>query len=388
MDPKTLAKELDTETVSIRLAQQIKSTKKKIVSGATVARGITPIAPDTAEYFYMTNALVKRGVEQTAGAIMRNGFEVICASDKDAEIVETFRSVNRLDDRMLNITRNTAIYGNAYFELYDSDLGVRIEELPPAEIDFRRDEEEKILYKKDGTIDGYVQRRLNEDIASWNADLITHFRFNTIGAADLGISMLQPVSFPATEFGLIRANNADSFIRSLNVVHVTVEGATPEDLEEVSYNLSQQFTAESAYITSDRYKIQNAGNVGNQVDPSVFLEPNIAEIAAAFNMPIELISATTRLKGDDFEPRYAEWLESIRVKQSVLSKTLEEQVFNRITDEPCEVIFNSPRVLDANTLIKNVGFAVQSKAITEEQAQDILQRAQVFGVGMNEGDRN
>lgn len=378
-DEKITPKEEEHVVGEISLARQISGTKQK-APGAQLTRKISLLNADTCEYLVLSNALIGRGIEQTSTAIVRNGFEVITETEKDANSVKMFRENSRFDDKLLNIVRNTVTYGNGYFELYDDDkLGVMCAELPPGEMDFLRDNQGNINYDKNGNPEGYVQKRGGKEVASWKSDLIAHCKFMTLGTSDLGISMLQSLVYPSTEYGMIRANSAESFIRSLNVVQIQIDGATPEDIEEVSYQLADNFSAETVYVTSKRYDMNSVSNVGNNVKITDFIEPSIAEIAAGFLMPIELLAATQYHKGDDFQPRYLEWLASIKSKQNTLARMLEKEVFGKFLDNPCKVKFNNPEAMDTNVLIGNIGFAVQSGAISEAQAQEILNRNQVFG---------
>jgi len=366
-----------TET---RLGAQISIPKKnKGSSGATFTKSVSLLKPETLEYLYFTNGYIFRGTEQTAAAIVRNGYEIIASNATDQKICDEFVKRNRLDSRLLNVCRNTALFGNSYWELYDSDDGIRIAELPPSEIVFKKDTMGYIIYNPDtGHPIGYQQTRQSATLAEWDSDLIVHFKFLELGASDIGISMIQSAVFACTEFGIIRQNVADSFIRSLNVAHVAIEGGTALDIEEASDRLSRQFTAESVYVTSERYSMSNLSNVGNNVVPANFIEPTISEIAAAFSIPVELIASTSTFTLTDFETRYAEWLEIIKEKQRLIAETLEVQVFGRFIAAPVTVKFNSPNPTDVNNLMKNLGFAVQSQAITAEQSQKILEKVDVF----------
>jgi hypothetical protein len=363
-----------------RLGAQITMPKKAAgSSGVQLTKSVSILKPETLEYLYFTNGYIFRGIEQTAAAIVRNGYEITAANARDQKICDDFIRINRLDSRLLNAARNTALFGNAYWELYDSDDGIRIAELPPSEVGFKKDMSGYIIYDDaTGLPIGYDQIRQNENLASWDTDLIVHFKFLELGASDIGIPIIQSAVFACTEFGIIRQNIADSFIRALNVAHVSVDGATPDDLEEVSDRLSKQFTAESVYVTSERYKMSNLSNVGNNVTPANFIEPTVSEIAAAFSIPIELIASTATFTLSDFGTRYLEWLEIIKEKQRLIAETLETQVFGRFLEEPVNVKFNAPNPMDINNLMKNLGFAVQSEAITQEQSQKILQKAEVF----------
>ncbi|MDD3039558.1 hypothetical protein [Bacteroides sp.] len=368
---------LSTYTAS--LGKQITMpNKSKLAAGAPLTKSVKLLKPDTLEYLYLTNGYIFRGIEQTAAAVVRNGYEVTASNAKDQKVCDEFIRINRLDSRLLNAARNTALFGNGYWEMYDSDDGPRVAELPPAEVDFKRDMNGYILYTADGIPIGYEQKRNNEQLAEWDTNFIAHFKFLELGASDIGISLIQPAVYSCTEYGIIRQNIADSFIRALNVAHIAVEGATPEDLEEVANRMGAQFTAESVYVTSERYKMTNVSNVGNNVDPARFVEPPISEIAAAFSIPVELIASTSTFNLSDFETRYAEWLETIKEKQRLMAEVLETQVFATFLDAPVDVKFNAPNPMDINNLMKNLGFAVQSQAITEAQSQKILEKADVF----------
>jgi hypothetical protein len=183
---------------------------------------------------------------------------------------------------------------------------------------------------------------------------------------------------PATQAGLIRSTSAEAFSRSLNVMHVSIDGASADDILLVSDELSQNFTSESAYVTSERYNIKSLGNATSSINVASYLEPNIAEIAAAYSMPIELVSATATFRIDDFEPRYNEWLQSLKVKQKIVADVFEKQIFPTFCEGKVTMKFNDPEPLSKSTLLNNIGFATQSDVFTPEIAKNALIQSEVF----------
>jgi hypothetical protein len=347
----------------VYLADQITSGKRKGTPGVETTASVTTISSDTAEYIYLTNAYAKRGITLTTNAILRNGYEVI--------------------------TENTLIHGMQLIELFmgSDDAGVLTSLVPPKEADYKKDVAGNILYTSDGDIEGYTQTRQGKVIAEWDSDTIANMRFETISGAETGISILQPAIYPVTEYGIIRGNIADSFIRGLPVTQIIVTNGTSEDMAEISGQLARQFTAESVYVTSDRFQMSNiSSSVSSVVDIANFIEPALSDIAACFSMPVEMLTNTKNIGLDSnvFEIIYSEWLQTIREKQITLAYILETEVYDRVTAEPVQVKFNSPQHMNNNILIKNIGFAVQSNAITEEQAQKILNKAQVFGIEIDD----
>lgn len=371
----------------VYLAEQITSGTRKGTPGVETTSSVTTISSDTAEFIFLTNAYAKRGITLTANAILRNSYEVITENTSDKEVVELFRK--DFDDKLTEICTNTLMHGMQLIELFmgEDEEGVLTALVPPKEADFKKDTAGNILYTDDGLIEGYNQTRQGTVIAEWESDTIANMRFETISGAETGISILQPAIYPVTEFGVIRGNIADSFIRGLPVTQIVVTNGTSEDMAEISGQLARQFTAESVYVTSDRFDMKNiAAGVSSVMDVANFIEPTLADISACFNMPVELLANTKSigLDSDVFIRVYEEWIQTIRAKQVVLAHILETEVYDRVTAEPVTVKFNSPQQMDSLTLIKNVGFAVQSHAITEKQAQNILSKAQVFGVDIGE----
>lgn len=364
-----------------KVALAVKPLKKpRSVAGAAQSTDLKPVDAKTVEFLVFSNAYVRRGVEKTANAIVRNGYNITPSNSGDKELIEQLASTNALTQLIVNITRNTCIYGNGYVEMaQDKNLGPIISLLPPPEIDYLRDENNKIIYK-DNKPKGYVQKRNNENVATWSPEQIGHLRFLEYGALDLGVSMLQPLVQPCTEYGLTRANLADGFIRSLNVVHVKATGATQEELDDISVDMSRQFTAETAYVTSDRIAMDVINANSSPVHPSEYMEPAIGEIAAAFDMPIELIAPTINFKLDDFDKRNAEWLETIKDRQNAVATLFEQQIFPAFTDEPVNMDFNSPMTVNISDLVTSIGFAVQSQAMTPERAQEIIDKHPAFKV--------
>lgn len=368
-----------TELTTAALA--VKTLKKtRAQTGSAASTDITRISPKDAEFLVYSNSYVRRGLEKTAGAVVRNGYNIIPSNSGDEEMLAQLVSNSKMTQAIKNAVRSAGLYGDAYAEMADiPKLGPIMQILPTPEIDFKRDESQKVIYK-DGKPAGYTQMRNNEVLAEWTPDQIAHLRFIEYGGVDAGISMLQSLIAPCTEYGLARSNLADAFIRSLNVVHVTADGATREELEEISGDMQKQFTAETAYVTSERMKMDMINANGTPIVPSEFLEPTIGEIAAAFDMPIELIAPTKIFKLDDFDRRNNEWLETIKLMQDIVADMFETQIFPVFTDDPVEMEFNSPMSINISDLITSIGFAVQSQAMTPEQAQKIINEHPAFKI--------
>jgi hypothetical protein len=372
-------------SIEIELAAKAISGSRKGKPGRQYSGTASLIDIDTAEFYYLTNAYVARGVDTEAAAIIRNGISIKSDNASDQKIIELITQVNDFVQIINTICRNVLLYGVQFVELYDDPefKCIRFELLPPNEMDYLRDTSQKILYDKTtGEPQGYKQKREGVDINIWKGDeakRIVEFKYKTLGACIEGIPGIQNLVYPAQEYGYTRGSIADSFIRSLPIGHITVDGGTEEDIGEVTAAIGQKFTARTNYVTSERFKIE-AKSPSNAIDVFRFTEPTIAEIAACFHMPVEMIAATEYLKDQDFVKRYAEWIEYIKMKQQIVASILERKVFNKLGfTNPVKVRFNSPATPDTNDLIKNVGFAVQSNAITPEMALEILAKNQVFG---------
>jgi len=95
-------------------------------------------------------------------------------------------------------------------------------------------------------------------------------------------------------------------------------------------------------------------------------------------MPIELIAPTINFKLDDFDKRNAEWLETIKDRQNAVATLFEQQIFPAFTDDPVKMDFNSPMTVNISDLVTSIGFAVQSRAMTPERAQEIIDKHPAF----------
>lgn len=364
-----------------KVALAVKPLKKPRAAAGTVSStDLKPITAKDAEFLVYSNSYVRRGVRKTANAVMRNGYSITPELSGDKELIEQLAAASNLTLLIRKMVVDTCIYGKSFVEMaVDKNLGNIIKLLPPSEIDYIRDESNQIIYK-DGHPKGYVQKRNNENVAEWSYDQIAELRFIEIGGVDIGISMLQPLVQPCTEYGLTRANLADGFIRSLNVVHVKATGATQEELDDISVDMSRQFTAETAYVTSDRIAMDVINANSSPVHPSEYMEPTIGEIAAAFDMPIELIAPTINFKLADFDKRNAEWLETIKDLQTDIASLFEQRIFPAFTENPIKMEFNSPMTISISELVTAIGFAVQSNAMTAEVAQKIINEHPAFKI--------
>lgn len=357
---------------------------KKEVPGRKYSGVADILAIDTAEYLYLTNSYITRGTNTNAAAVMRNGLELVPLNVSDQKALDLILQYNDIDLLVYDIAKNCELYGVQFVELYqDSEAAtVRFELLPTVEMDYLRDSAQNVIYdKKAGRPKGYVQKRDGITIAEWNgkdALRIAEFKYNTLGGCITGIPGIQSALYPASEYGYIRNSIADSFIRSLPVAHVKVEGATPDDIEEVTAAVNDKFTSRTTYVTSERFTIENTAP-SNDIDVFKFIEPTIAEIAACFCMPVEMLAGTQYLKSNDFVALVQEWVEHIKVKQKKIASVFEHQVFSILFTDPIKVRFNNPTTITTTELINNVGFAVQSGALTPELALEILAKNQVFG---------
>lgn len=365
------------DAVTMRLAEMINGTKRQGTPGGSLSTVTPYLTPSTAEYFYLNSGHIHRAINTRVNGLLRNGFVVNAENSGDQSDLDEMIQAIPFDSIVSNWTRNAEIYGNSYLEPYDGKDGIEIVEIPPSEMEYQKDTAGKILYK-DGFPQGFVQKRDGADIATWDLEEIAHLKFIAIGGSDVGISSIQAAVSPATQAGLIRSKSAEAFSRALNVIQVSIDTGSADDILEVSDALSDDFTSQSAYVTNERYTIKSVGNASSAIDVSKYIEPNIAEIAAAFDMPIEMVSATATLRIDEFAARYTEWLQSLRMRQQVLADTLEKQIFERIVENPVKVIFNDPAPLNTNEFIKAIGFAKQAEALTTEQVAKALVSKHVF----------
>jgi hypothetical protein len=367
----------------VALGSKTLTGKKKELPGRKYSGSVDILVTDDAEYLYLTNSYIARGVNTNASAVMRNGLEII-PQPGDQKQLDLILEANDIDLLVYDIAKNCELYGVQFIEIFiDPTIKVpRFELLPASEMDYLRDSSQNVMYdSKTGRPAGYIQKRNGNEVARWegkDALRIAEFKYNTLGGVITGIPSIQSAVYSASEYGYVRNSIADSFIRSLPVAHIQVDGATPEDIEEVTAAVNDRFTARTTYVTSERFTMNNS-SPKNDIDVFKFIEPSLAEIAACFNMPIELLASTQYLKSTDFAERYQEWIEHIRVKQKKIASVLKHQVFSVLFDESVTVRFNSPVTVTTAELIKTVGFAVQSNAITQDQAMEILVKNQVFG---------
>lgn len=355
----------------VRLADQIKGSRK---TQTPVVKGLERLTYENAWYLCRTNSYIKRGVDITAGAITRNGIEFDCATKRDEKVVDEFIRRSLFYDKLDTTVENTVRHGWQVWELYDTKSGPDFALMPIPETTFIMNAASEVEYdSKTGMPKGFVQKRNGKEIAKVEMSRAAHFKFAQENSADLGISMLEAAIYPAKEFGFIRDNIAESYIRCLPVVHMTVEGGTVDDITEVSASLQGQFTAETVYVTSERYKIEPKSTTAYNIQMFNFTEPAIADIAAAFNVPIEMIAATKNLKTDDFAERYIEWVAHIKGLQHKIERVLERDVFDLLTSKPVDVRFNSPEAIPVDVLLQQIGFATQSGAISEEDARQLVE---------------
>ncbi len=376
----------------VSLSEQKLTGTRKNLPGRKYNGTIDFLIPDNAEYFYLTNSYVARGIDTEAEAIVRNGWSVTANNTADQDAVDLILNSTNFITLIKDLDVYANLYGQSMLEMYgDRTLQTtKFDILPPTEMDYLRTMDQSISFDKNGDPEGYVQKRNGQEIARWtgnDAKRIIVFKFRTLGGYYVGIPGIQALLYPATEYGNIRSSIADSFIRSLPVSHVIAKDASKDQIDGVATDVGDKFTARTVYVTDERFEIKNVGTT-NDIDVFKFIEPTLSEIAACFHMPIEMLAATEFLKGDDFLDRYGEWIEHIKMKQQIIASIFEHKVFNVLFPDGCVVKFNSPVSNDVNDLIKNVGFAVQSNAITSEQAFEILNRNQVFGTFSTDTNKN
>lgn len=356
-----------------RLSDEIKGGRRSKPKGKPFSR----LSFDNAWFLYLSNGFIRRGVNQTYNAIFRNGYEIIASSKTDQRKIDEFMLRTRMRQRLKRTAFNTILVGYQCWELYNDKKGVSFDLIPPEETDFQRDSQKLVLFDDSGNPKGYVQKRDGKEIATLDAKVVPHFRFDYLNNADLGISMLQATTQPATEYGFIRKNISDAFIRSLPVMHMVIEDGTPEDIEEVANSLAEQFTAETVYVTSERYSL-NPKSAHVNIDIFNYTEPLIADIAACFNMPIELIGGTRYLNTDDFPARYIEWTETIKDLQENIAMVLEYDVFPYLVSKPVKVKFKNPAAISPEALLAQVGFATQSEVIDPKTASKIVESQNII----------
>ena len=342
------------------------------------------LTSDNAEYLYLTNSYVARGLDTESEALIRNGWSVTPNNPADQEAIDLMLKSNNFAILIQDINRYIGLYGQPMMEMFDDKKlkTYRFELLPTTEMDYQRDTSQNIIFDENGEPVGFVQKRNGQEIAKWSgndAKRIVVFKYRSLSGYYVGIPGIQTLLWSASEYGNIRSSIADSFVRSLPVSHVIATDASEEQVESISAAVGDKFTARTTYVTDERINMKNVGTSHDNIDVFKFVEPTLSEIAACFHMPIEMLAATEYLRGDDFLDRYGEWIEHIKMKQQILASIFERKVFNVLFPDGVTVKFNSPLSSDASDLIKTVGYAVQSNALTPEQALDILNRNQVFG---------
>jgi len=357
----------------------IKGLKRKIKPANDQPHESYRISYNDALFLYHNYSFVKRGVDKDSNAIVRNGFEVIGQSSRDQKIIDKFNRRNSMRERVKRAAKNSNLHGFKCMQLYDADDGIRLAEIPVPETDFLRDQQGDIVYKN-GRPKAYVQERDSQTIAKIEPDYIVHFAFDRMNDADLGQSMIQSVVSPMIEYGFVRKNIGESYIRSLPVAHMKITDGTEEDVSEVVDGLQEQFNAESSYVTSDRFEMNLLSSTAYNIQLANFTEPLISDVAAAFGMPVELIAPTSTLDDDKFDTRYVEWLEDVKRKQRDFEEIMEEQIYNKITSKDVDVRFRNPMAIKPQDLLKNIGFATQSDAITSEKAQQIVENNRIFDI--------
>lgn len=382
----------DIADLVVELSEQKLSGTKKNTPGRKYNGTADFLTADNAEYLYLTNSYVARGIDTESEAIIRNGWSVTANNSADQEVIDLILKSNNCATLNKDINAYIELYGQPMMEMYaDRKLQTtRFDLLPVTEMDYLRNASQEILFDQYGEPQGFTQKRNGQTIAEWkgnDARRIIVFKYRTISGIYTGIPGIQTLLYPAVEYGNIRASIADSFIRSLPVGHFTATDASEEQLSSISDMVSDKFTARTVYVTDERLNIKNIG-VTNDIDVFKFIEPTLSDIAACFHMPIEMLGATEFLKGDDFLDRYSEWIEHIKMKQQVIASIWERKVFNVLFEDGVTVKFNSPASIKASELITNVSYAVQSNAITSEQAFDILNRNQIFGSYSNDVNNN
>jgi hypothetical protein len=389
--PLTNARPLSFGAIEVnRPVKLAKATgTKKTTPGRKYNGTASFLTKDNAEYLYLTNSYISRGLDTEAEAIVRNGYSISPNKTSDQKMIDDILKTNNLDLLIRDIDVYIGLYGQPMMERFiDKETNIwKFELLPPTEMDYLRDKSNNVLYDKTtGRPQGYVQKRDGKEIATWSGDdakRITVFKNRTLGGYIEGIPGIQSILYSATEYGFIRASISDSFIRSLPVCQIIAEGASPEDISEVMAAVGTKFTSRTFYVTSERFQMNNTAP-SNDIDVFKFIEPTLSEIAACFHMPIEMLAATQYLKSDDFNDRYTEWLEHIKMRQRLIASIFEREVFNQIFPDGVTFKFNSPATVDKTELITSVGFATQSNAITPQMALDILVKNQVFGPFTND----
>jgi hypothetical protein len=153
---------LSKEVVSkdLRIGACIKAGKVNLSQNKMGKRKDTPgriyegktqfVDYEQAEYLYLSNGYIARGVDTEASAIIRNGIQIVPTNKADQNALDKILEVNDIELLIYNIARNVCLYGKQWVEKYDDPFTetVKFTLLPVSEMDYLRDKMYFVLFDK------------------------------------------------------------------------------------------------------------------------------------------------------------------------------------------------------------------------------------------------
>lgn len=194
---KTLAKISSRLKPKAYPAYSVASTEKDILKDFEITK-------EDLEVAYLSNPIVNRALHFRADLIIARGFTLDFSDDKTKRIINEFlhniKQNSPINADLKTMIRNACIdvdvFGNAYYHLITNKAKnkiVKIAPRHPVNMDFQRDETDKIILDGYGEPIGYVFKSKGTDALKFEREEIAHLIFETIGDELLGIPLLLPM---------------------------------------------------------------------------------------------------------------------------------------------------------------------------------------------------
>lgn len=336
------------------------------------------------ELVYLRFPIASRGIEIRANDFIARGYEIVCKDAKAKKELEEFLEDNQFDRLIHQAVINTDLYGNGYIEIiFNGDKtdvrGLKV--LHPKFIDLQRTAKTgMVLFKKDGTIKGFVQN-LGTSKTDLRPDQMMHFVFKRLGDEVLGHSILEPCLKTIErcmniEEGIAQAIFRHGFPQFDISVGDEANPPTPEMIDEIADKV-QDLNSKNEFVHTFYQKISVLES-RTAKDFSTYPQVFIRQVVACLGVPEPLILGT----GEDTNKSTADvqikhFAIQISALQHIVKLELEDKLFKLMAklrgwkDIP-KLEWNETLPQDENDKISRVSTLFEKQIITRNEARELI----------------
>jgi hypothetical protein len=354
------------------------------VTAHSAGEGINKVKKTVKQLFilYLTNQFVARAVNVRADTIISRGYELIEGDAKGikacSELIENSGGPNLI----WQLGVNTYIAGDGFLEkVYNINKNkiLKLKHVHPLTLSYKTDDKTgRIIVGKDKTPVGYVQYYIDkygiEAVKDVPKDIISHFKFNSLGDEFTGISLFQSGYGTTVRLMNMEYSAAEAAIKTANPMWVvTCNTKSPHQIAQWSLILGRITGKDQLFIPEGMVLDMKSPGAQNFSD---YAEYFLNAVVAATGVPKGVLLGGTSSTGNRAQEVVLSrhYYSGIRRDQRYV-----EDFFNNIFKEYGEIAgFKPPKLIfedvaeDAEAIGQNAKDLFLANIIDREEAREMI----------------